>query len=460
MDLEHNVQDYIKPGKRAHLVGIGGVSMAPLGEVLKGRGVIISGSDMHESAAVDHLRSLGVPVTIGHLPQSVEGADCVIRTAAVHDDNPEIAAALAAGIPVFERAQAWGAIMRHYRNALCVSGTHGKTTTTSMCTHIFLAAGRDPSVMIGGTLPILGAGHRVGHGDTIIAESCEYCNSFLSFAPTVAVILNVEEDHLDFFKDIHDIQRSFRTFARLVPEDRGWVVVNGDNAHALEAVMDCGREMLIFSREDEGADCRAENVTWEKGLPRFDILIHGEKYAHAALRVGGEHNISNALAAACAAWALGIPGSAVEEGLCSFTGAGRRFEKKGEVNGAMVYDDYAHHPDELHALLTMVKKLGYQRIICAFQPHTYTRTAALFDHFVAELKLADVAVLAEIYAAREQNTLGISSKDLAEKIPGAVYCPTLEAVTEKLRELAQPGDIILTVGAGDIYLAGEALVKD
>ena len=459
MDLEHNVQDYIKPGKRAHLVGIGGVSMSPLGEVLKGRGVIVTGSDMNESAAVEHLRSLGIPVTIGHLPQSVEGADCVIRTAAVHDDNPEIAAALAAGIPVFERAQAWGAIMRHYRNALCVSGTHGKTTTTSMCTHIFLAAGKDPSVMIGGTLPILGAGHRVGHGDTIIAESCEYCNSFLSFAPTVAVILNVEEDHLDFFKDIHDIQHSFRAFAQLVPEDGGWVVVNGDNAHAMEAVRYCGREILVFSRDGDRADCQARNVTWEKGLPRFDILIHGEKYAHVELRVGGEHNISNALAAACAAWALGIPGSAVEEGLEAFTGAGRRFEKKGEYHGAMVYDDYAHHPDELHALLTMVKKLGYQRVICAFQPHTYTRTAALFDHFVEELKLADVAVLAEIYAAREQNTIGISSKDLAEKIPGAIYCPTLEAVTEKLRELAQPGDLILTVGAGDIYLAGEALVK-
>ena len=460
MDLEHNVQDYIQPGKRAHLVGIGGVSMSPLGEVLKGRGVVVTGSDMHESAAVDHLRSLGIPVVIGHLPESVMGADCVIRTAAVHDDNPEIAAALAQGIPVFERAQAWGAIMKHYRNALCVSGTHGKTTTTSMCTHIFLAAGKDPSVMIGGTLPILGAGHRVGHGDTIIAESCEYCNSFLSFAPTVAVILNVEEDHLDFFKDLHDIQKSFRAFAQLVPEDRGWVVVNGDNAHAMQAVQNCGRETLVFSRDGDRADCQAQNVTWERGLPRFDILIHGEKYAHVELRVGGEHNISNALAAACAAWALGIPGHAVEEGLESFTGAGRRFEKKGEFHGAMVYDDYAHHPDELHALLTMVKKLGYQRVICAFQPHTYTRTAALFDHFVEELKLADVAVLAEIYGAREQNTLGISSKDLAKKIPGAVYCATLEEVTEKLRELAQPGDLILTVGAGDIYLAGEALVNE
>ena len=347
--------------------------------------------------------------------------------------------------------------MRHYENALCVAGTHGKTTTTSMCAHIFLAAGRDPSVMIGGTLPILGAGHRVGQGDTIIAESCEYCNSFLSFCPTVAVILNVEEDHLDFFKDLADIQQSFRAFAQLVP-DSGWVVVNGDNAHAVEAVEKCGRQAIRFSVDDRRADCHAEGLTWERGLPSFDIVVRGERYAHASLQVGGVHNVSNALAAASAAYVLGIPGAAVEEGLASFTGAGRRFEKKGEYNGAAVYDDYAHHPDELHALLTMAGSLGYTRVVCAFQPHTYTRTAALFDQFVEELRLADVVVLMEIFAAREQNTLGISSRDLAEKIPGAVYCATLEEVTETLKQLAQPGDLILTVGAGDIYLAGEALL--
>ena len=211
------IHDYIVPGKRAHLVGIGGVSMSPLAEVLQGEGLVITGSDVKESLAVEHLRSLGIPVVIGHLPESVEGKDLVIRTAAVHDSNPEIAAAHALGIPVFERAQAWGSIMRRYENALCISGTHGKTTTTSMCTHIFMAAEADPTVMIGGTLPLLGSGYRVGHGDTIILESCEYCNSFLSFFPTVAVILNVEEDHLDFFKDLADIQHSFRRFAELVP---------------------------------------------------------------------------------------------------------------------------------------------------------------------------------------------------------------------------------------------------
>ncbi len=451
------IQDYIRPGLRAHLVGIGGVSMAPLAEVLHGRGISVTGSDMHEGPAVKHLRTLGIPVTIGHLPESVQGADCVIRTAAVHDDNPEIAAARAAGIPVFERAQAWGAIMRRYQNALCVAGTHGKTTTTSMCAHIFLAAGRDPSIMIGGTLPALGAGHRVGHGDTIILESCEYCNSFLSFFPTVAVILNVDADHLDFFKDLEDIKHSFRCFAEIVPSD-GFVVADRDDKNTMDALAGLNRQVVTFGLEE--GDVHAANLVWEKGFASFDVMARGTFFAHVRLSVPGIHNVRNALAAAAAALCLDVPSQAVEAGLSAFHGAGRRFEKKGEYHGAMVYDDYAHHPHELQALLSTVRGLGYRRVICAFQPHTYTRTYELFDDFVQVLKLPDLTILAEIYAAREQNTLGISSADLAAKIPGAEFCPTLEEVTARLKELAQPGDLILTVGAGDIHLAGEALVKE
>ena len=454
MDLK--IQDYICPGKRAHLVGVGGVSMSPLAQVLHGAGVVVTGSDMHESAEVAHLRALGIPVTIGHLPQSVAGADCVIRTAAVHDDNPEIAAARAAGIPVFERAQAWGALMRHYENALCVAGTHGKTTTTSMCAHIFLAAQRDPSIMIGGVLPALGAGHRVGHGDTIILESCEYCNSFLSFFPTVAVILNVDADHLDFFKDLEDVKHSFRRFAELVPET-GFVVADRDDANTMDALAGLDRSTITFGLEN--GDVHAADLTWHGGFADFDAMVNGQCYAHVSLSVPGVHNVRNALAACAAAHCLGIPAAAVEEGLRAFHGAGRRFEKKGEFHGAMVYDDYAHHPHELQALLTTAKGLGYQRIICAFQPHTYSRTHELFHDFVEVLKLPDITLLAEIYAARETNTLGISSNDLAREIPGSIYCPTLADVTEQLRRLAQPGDLILTVGAGDIYHAGEALLK-
>ena len=450
--------DFLVPGKRVHLVGIGGVSMCPLAEVLRRMGMEVQGSDMTESKTVLHLRELGIEVAIGHNAENLGECDVVVRTAAVRDSNPEIAGAVARGIPVYERAQAWGAIMRHYQNAICVSGTHGKTTTTSMCTHIFMAAQKDPTVMIGGTLPLLGSGYRVGQGDTIILESCEYCNSFLSFFPTVAILLNVAEDHLDFFKDLRDIEHSFRRFAELVPDD-GFVIANLDDEGVRETMEGYTRPVISFSRTDKNADCYPDNLVYTNGLPAFDVIVKGERYTHVALQVGGDHNISNALAASAAAYVLGVPGDAVSEGLGSFTGAGRRFEHKGTYNGAEIYDDYAHHPDELHALLTTAKTLGYKRVVVAFQPHTYTRTAKLFDRFVEELKLADVAVLAEIYAAREQNTIGISSSDLCRNIPGSVYCPTLERTAEQVRGILCPGDLFLTVGAGDIYRVGEKLLE-
>ena len=451
-----NIHNLIAAGCRAHLVGIGGVSMSPLAEVLHKAGMTITGSDMNESAAVEHLRSLGIPVAIGHRGVNVQGAELVIRTAAVHDDNPEIAEAHRLGIPVFERAQAWGAIMRGYKNALCISGTHGKTTTTSMCTHIMMAAQTDPTVMIGGTLPLLGSGYRVGHGDTIILESCEYCNSFLSFFPTVAVILNVEADHLDFFKDLEDVEHSFRAFADLVPEN-GLIVANRDDANTMHTLEGETRPVLTFGLEE--GEVHAANLTWEHGLPTFTIIYRGEVFTQVSLGVPGLHNVKNALAAAAATISLGVSPTAVSQGLHAFRGAGRRFEHKGSFHGAEVYDDYAHHPGELQALLSAARTLGYQRILCAFQPHTYTRTKALFDDFVQVLQLPDITLLAEIYAARESNDMGLSSRDLVQQIPGSIYCATLEDVTAQLRELARPGDLILTVGAGNIYTAGEALVQ-
>ena len=349
-------KEYLRPGVRVHLSGIGGVSMCPLAEVLLGMGLRVQGSDMSESDTVRHLRSLGIPVAVGHSADNLQNAQLVIRTAAIHDDNPEVSGAIARGIPVYERAQAWGAIMQRYQNALCISGTHGKTTTTSMATHIFMAAQADPTVMIGGTLPMLHSGYRVGHGDTIILESCEYCNSFLNFFPTVAVILNVEADHLDFFKDLSDVEHSFHAFADLVPQ-RGYVIVNGDDAGAMDSVKGLSHPVFTFSVRDGDADCRADNVAFHDGCGEFDVMIHGEFYAHIALAVAGKHNISNALAAASAAYVLGLSGKAVEEGLRTFHGAGRRFEYKGSYHGAAVFDDYAHHPGELHALLRLKKYL-------------------------------------------------------------------------------------------------------
>ena len=453
-----DIKTFFKPGTRVHLAGIGGVSMCPLAEVLAGMGLQVQGSDMSESDTVRPPRAPGSPGAVGHSPETLTDGARLNRTAAIHDDNPEIAGAIARGIPVYERAQAWGAIMQHYQNAVCISGTHGKTTTTSMATHIFMAAQADPTVMIGGTLPLLHSGYRVGRGDTIILESCEYCNSFLNFFPTVAVILNVEADHLDFFKDLADIEHSFHAFADLVPQ-RGYIISNADDPGAREAVKGLSHPVFTFGIADPDADCTAHNVAFHDGCPTFDVVIRGETYAHVELHIAGRHNILNSLAAASAAYVLGIPGSAVEEGLATFHGAGRRFERKGTFHGADVFDDYAHHPAELHALLTTAQSMGYERVICAFQPHTYTRTKALFDDFVRELQLPDVTILAEIYAAREKNDIGISSQDLAAKIPGAVYCSTLDQVADQLAKLARPGDLILTVGAGDIFRAGEKLLE-
>ncbi len=452
MFKNRKITKYIAPGCHVHLVGIGGVSMRPLGLVLKGMGMVVTGSDMNASVSTDELIAQGIHVEIGHRPENIQGADCIIRTAAAHNDNPEIAAARAAGIPVFERAQAWGEIMKSYKNAVCISGTHGKTTTTSMMTHILMEANLDPTVMIGGYLPLLHAGHRVGHGDTIVLESCEYCDSFLNFFPTLAVVLNVEADHLDYFKDLADIQKSFHKFAELATFG---VVANGDDPHTVQAME--GIDYVSFGL-GEGNRIHAANMCpdWR----HFDVICDGEFYCHLDMGVMGRHNALNGLAAAASAWMMGIPGEAVSHGLESFHGAGRRMEFKGRFRGADVYDDYAHHPDELAATIDAVRSLGEHRVVLAFQPHTYTRTSALFDDFVRELKKPDVVVLAEIYAARERNTVGISSADLAEQIPGAVFCETLPEVTEYLRQNIREGDVVITMGAGDIFRAGEALFED
>ena len=454
MIMENNtlaLQQYIQPGKRVHLVGIGGVSMRPLGLVLKGMGLQVSGSDMNSSVSTDELIAQGIQVAIGHRQENVQGADCVIRTAAVHNDNPEIAGARAAGIPVFERAQAWGVIMKAYENAICISGTHGKTTTTSMMAHILMEAALDPTVMIGGYLPLLRAGHRVGNGNTILLESCEYCDSFLNFFPSLAVVLNIEADHLDYFKDLADVEKSFRKFAEL---STNGIVANGDDANTVDTLR--GLDYVSFGF---GANNTVRAVDPSADWRSFDVICNGQRYCHVELSVYGRHNALNALAAAAVAWKMGIDADAVVRGLAGFRGAGRRMEFKGTYNGADVYDDYAHHPGELCATVDAVRAMGYKRIIFAFQPHTYTRTHALFNEFVEQLSKPDVLILAEIYAARERNTIGISSRDLVEKIPGSIYCATLPEVTQRLQELAQPGDVILTVGAGDIYRAGEALVK-
>ena len=449
---------FLAPGKKGMLIGIGGVSMSPLAEVLHDAGLNIVGSDMHENVNTLMLRKKGIDIHVGHRAENVTpDLDFVVRTAAVHDDNPEIMAAHRLDIPVFERTQAWGAIMRKYPNAICISGTHGKTTTTSMCTHIMMAAERDPTVMIGGTLPLLRAGHRVGGGDTIIFESCEYYNSFLALNPSIAVILNVEEDHLDFFKDLEDIKASFRSFAERVPET-GCIVANHDDANTMDLLRGIDRTVFTFGLDPE-ADVYAANIVRKGARSEFDIICNGDLYTRVTIHVPGEHNVRNALAAAATAIQLGISAAAVKYGLAGFQGAGRRFEFKGRFQGADLYDDYAHHPSELSAVLDAVESLDYERVIVVFQPHTYSRTKALFAQFVEQLRRPTITYLAEIFAAREQNTIGISSADLAKEIPNARFFPTFREIENTLRDVARPGDIILTVGAGDVFRIGEDLLE-
>jgi len=450
--------NYLSPGRKGHLIGIGGVSMSSLAEVLCGMGICVTGSDMSENANVASLRSHGINVICGHCAENI-GSDVefVVRTAAVHDDNPEIVRAHELGIPVFERTQAWGAISKDYDNALCISGTHGKTTTTSMCTHILMAADKDPTVMIGGTLPLLNAGHRVGRGNTIVMEACEYYNSFLSFHPTVAVILNVEEDHLDFFKDLDDLKNSFHTFASRVPVG-GTIVANADDENTMDTIAGINRKIITFGMSPN-ADVYAANVRFKGANSHFDLMYKGKKFTDVTMHVPGMHNIKNALAAAAACICLGVKPHAVKYGLAGFNGAGRRFEFKGKFNGADVYDDYAHHPGELKVLLDTVEKLNYKRSILVFQPHTYTRTAAFFDEFVDQLSRPDVLLLAEIFAAREKNTVGISSADLAARVPDSLFFDTFGELEAVLRNIARPGDIVLTVGAGNVFKIGEDIVE-
>lgn len=439
----------IQGGKTIHLCGIGGVSMRALARLLVHMGAKVQGSDRDDSEAVKKLRAENIPVQIGHSPLNLGDASLVIRTAAIPDQNPEIVAARANGLPVLERAQAWGLLMRGYEHAICVAGTHGKTSTTSMLSSVLIDAQLDPTIMVGGELPLIGGSLHIGSTDLFVAEACEYKNSFLNFLPTIAMILNIDRDHLDFFSDTDDIIASFRKFAMLVPEEDGLVVANGENENVLRAIENCGRRVVTFGL-GEHCDVHPYCITCKNGFYSFDVINGDQFYCSVTLKVPGEHNMLNALASAAAAIRLGIPGEVFSKGLSDYTGVGRRFEYKGNFQGAMVFDDYAHHPDEIAASLKTARSMDFKRIICVFQPHTYSRTICLFDEFAQALSLADVVVLSEIYAARETNQSGISSRDLAAKIPGSVFAPTFEDAAAYLRSNAREGDIVFTMGAGTI----------
>lgn len=456
---DFSLKSYVTDHKTIHLVGIGGVSMSALAELLLHLGAKVTGSDRTETDVTDKLAKLGASITYAHLPENVDSADLVIRTAAVHDDNPEIAHARELGIPVMERAQAWGKIMLEYKHAVCVSGTHGKTTTTSMLTMVGIECGSDPTVMVGSNLDAIGGTLRIGAHDYFIAESCEYTNSFLSFHPTVAVVLNVDADHLDFFKDIDDIIHSFHRFCELVPEN-GAIVVNHDSANAMKAVADIDRTCITFGTTPE-ADVYPENVTDNHGYYSFDVMHKGKLFTHVDLSVPGRHNMLNALASCAVCIFIGLDPEKSAAGLKKFTGSSRRFQLTGHMaNGATVIDDYAHHPTEMTATLKTAREMDFDRIICVFQSHTYSRTKALLSQFVEALKLCDKAIVADIYAAREKNTFGISGKDIADQLDGGEYYPSFEQIEARVREIAQPNDLIITMGAGNINGIGPKLCVD
>ena len=446
-----------------HFIGIGGISMSGLAEILLEEHFTVSGSDNKETALTEHLAQNGATVFYGQkASNSIAGIDVVVYTAAIHEDNEEFREAKRQNLPLLSRAELLGQLMTNYDTSVAVSGTHGKTTTTSMLSHIFLAGELDPTISVGGILKAIGGNIRVGNSELFITEACEYTNSFLHFFPKIGIILNVDADHLDFFKDIDDIRHSFRRFAQLLPED-GTLVINGDIEKLAYITEGLACRVITFGKE-ASLDYSASNITYdEKGNASFDVMKCGKPAGHITLSVGGEHNVYNALSAIAVSDLLGIPSETVQAGLLSFHGTDRRFEYKGEVNGITIIDDYAHHPTEIEATLKTAAHYPHKELWCIFQPHTYTRTKALFPEFAAALSHADHVILADIYAARETDTLGISSSQLADAVRehgcDAIYLPDFQEIENYVTSHCKKGDLLITMGAGDVVNIGEDLLN-
>ena len=450
--------------RKIHFIGIGGISMSGLAEILLSKGYTISGSDTTPSELTHKLEAAGVKISYTQEAANITNdIDLTVYTAAISDDDSELVASRNMNIPTIPRAELLGLIMKQYKHAIGVSGTHGKTSTTSMISQILLEAESDPTILVGGMMSAIGGNLRIGKSDTMITEACEYTNSFLSFCPTIAVILNISEDHMDFFKDLDDIRHSFKRFAALVP-DNGTVVLNKDIDNLSYFTDDLSCNVMTFSPTDSQADVSATNITYNNmACGSFDLVINGNVATHINLKVIGLHNISNALAAAATAISIGIPVDIIKKGLEAFIGTARRFEYKGELDGITIIDDYAHHPDEITATLSTAVNYPHEKLWCVFQPHTYTRTKAFFDGFVESLSLADAVVLADIYAAREQNTVGVTSEHLYEAIrktgKEAYYFPSFEEIEKFLLKNCKKGDLLITMGAGNIVNIGNDLLK-
>lgn len=446
-----------------YFIGIGGISMSGLAEILASRGHQVSGTDVKETAVTKHLQSLGIHINFGHRAENItDDITLVVYTAAIHDDNPELRAAHEKGIRIMDRAHLLGQIMDEYHDSVAVSGTHGKTTTTSMVSEILLAAEKDPTITVGGILPTIGSNLRIGNSPYFVAEACEYFDSFLQFNPFIAIILNVESDHLDYFKTLENIRRSFHAFAQRVP-DKGLLVISEkiDHVEELTDGLTCHVETFGLS---EKANWRAENIVHEAdGRNSFDVYHNGAFFTTIHLHIPGEHNITNALAAIAASAFLGAAPEDCVKGLHHYTGTERRFQLKGKKDGITVIDDYAHHPTEIKAALAAAQNVQHNTTWCVFQPHTFSRTRFLFDEFGEAFGDADEIIIADIFAARETDDGTVSAAQLAERIAqtgkSARYVGDFAAIEAYLREHCKSGDLLMTVGAGDVYKIGENFLK-
>ena len=446
---DEELQEILHSVKRVHFVGIGGSGMSPLAEILHTRGYRITGSDVNPSDNVDRMTGLGIPVAMHQGAENIGDAELVVYTSAVNPQNPELEEARRRGIPLIERGKLLGLISRHYKNAVGVAGTHGKTTTTSMLAQILLQAGQDPTVFIGGRLPLIHANGRAGSSDTFVCEACEFQDHYLSMTPAVSVILNVDADHLDYFGTLENVIASFHTFAGLASRA---VIVNHDDANARKAAEGIPKEKLIWYGTGTGLAWSARNCRLEDGsYGAYDLYHNGEFFASLKLGVPGAHNISNSMAAAAAAHLCGASAEQIADGLRSFRGAGRRFEFLGTFGGVTIADDYAHHPTEIAATLGAAKGMGYREVWAVFQPFTFSRTARHLDGFVQSLSAADHVIVSDIMGSREENTWGVSSRQITEKIPGALYLPTFPEIAAYVASHAQEGDLVLTMGGGDVY---------
>ena len=456
-----------------HFIGIGGISMSGLAELLHTKGFTVTGSDQKMSKITEHLQRLGIVCTSGHHAETItDGIDLIVYTAAIHTDNQEYQAAIAKNIPMMDRATLVGQVMKQYKNAISIAGTHGKTTTTSMVSLMMLEGNMDPTISVGGILDNIEGNIRIGESDNFIVESCEYKNSFLSFHPTHEIILNIEAEHLDFFKDITDLRQSFKTFAQKLP-DFGNLVINSEIPDYEEITKDLQCHVITYGilpgiTNLDSITCpytyAAANITYnEYGCGSYDLIRNNEYLTRIDLGVVGRHNISNSIAAIALVDRLGVSVEAMKSALIKFTGTERRFQKKGVVGGVTIIDDYAHHPTEIKATLTAVKSYPHNQLWVVFQPHTYSRTKALFHDFIDALSLADNIILADIYAAREQDPVDISSEDLQKKLlenhKNAFYIPNFEDIQNFLLNKCTNGDLLITMGAGDVVSIGESLLR-